>query len=240
MQIMDRALRRAIAAVFIGVLTQCAAHAAASQCYGTVAQGRLSGGVQLPEHGANFLAYSHAGVVLGRTHVHVTVRDIVVDAYDKTVPGATGVVFEYGETGWASGGRFPPHRSHQAGVSVDFMVPVRDAAGKSVPLPANATNKFGYAWEFDERGRAGSYRIDFEAMGEHLYQLSLAAKRRGVDLQRVIFDPRLTELLLKTRRGSELASILPLMKQRPWIRHDEHYHVDFALPCKPLAQFKQE
>jgi penicillin-insensitive murein endopeptidase len=118
------------------------------------------------------------------------------------------------------------------------MVPVRDAAGKSVPLPANATNKFGYAWEFDERGRAGSYRIDFEAMGEHLYQLSLAAKRRGVDLQRVIFDPRLTELLLKTRRGSELASILPLMKQRPWIRHDEHYHVDFALPCKPLAQFK--
>jgi len=24
------------------------------------------------------------------------------------------------------------------------------------------------------------------------------------------------------------------MKAKPWVRHDEHYHVDFAVPCKTL------
>jgi penicillin-insensitive murein endopeptidase len=56
----------------------------------------------------------------------------------------------------------------------------------------------------------------------------------------VIFDPRLTVLLLKTRHGPELAASLPFMKQRPWIRHDEHYQVDFAIACKPLAAFGRE
>jgi penicillin-insensitive murein endopeptidase len=27
---------------------------------------------------------------------------------------------------------------------------------------------------------------------------------------------------------------LRFMKNKPWVRHDEHYHVDFAVPCKPL------
>jgi penicillin-insensitive murein endopeptidase len=24
---------------------------------------------------------------------------------------------------------------------------------------------------------------------------------------------------------------LPFMKGKSWVRHDEHYHVDFAVPC---------
>ena len=30
-------------------------------------------------------------------------------------------------------------------------------------------------------------------------------------------------------------NVLPdrFMKGKPWVRHDEHYHVDFAAPCKP-------
>lgn len=24
---------------------------------------------------------------------------------------------------------------------------------------------------------------------------------------------------------------LPFMKGKPWVCHDEHYHVDFAVPC---------
>lgn len=222
------------------VLAHAQAADSVSQCFGTVAHGRLAGGVQLPDKGANFVAYSSAGVYMGRTYVHASVRDIVVDAYSMTAAMTPSVIFEYGETGLAGGGQFRPHRSHQAGLSVDFMVPVRDAAGQSLALPASAANKFGYAWEFDASGKASGYRIDFDAMGEHLYQLSLAARRRGVGLQRVIFDPQLTVLLLKTRHGPELAASLPFMKQRPWIRHDEHYHVDFAIPCKPLAAFGRE
>ena len=42
---------------------------------------------------------------------------------ERTQPG---VKFVYGETGWPDGGPMPPHRTHRNGMSVDFMVPVRD------------------------------------------------------------------------------------------------------------------
>jgi penicillin-insensitive murein endopeptidase len=68
--------------------------------------------------------------------------------------------------------------------------------------------------------------------------LSLASSRRGIPIKRVIFDPPLTALLLKIRRGADLAAAIPFMKERPWIRHDEHYHVDFDIACQPRANFK--
>jgi penicillin-insensitive murein endopeptidase len=98
----------------------------ASTCYGAVGNGRLAGGVQLPLQGQNFAAYSRAGVELGRTYVHSMVRQVVVDAYaslEKTTPEKTYV---YGETGLVHGGPIRPHHTHQAGLSVDFMVPVLD------------------------------------------------------------------------------------------------------------------
>ena len=91
--------------------------------------------------------------------------------------------FVYGETGWAGGGRFKPHRTHQNGTSVDFMVPVRNDAGASVPLPRGYGDRYGYDLEFDASGH-----------------------------------------------------LLTFMAAKPWIRHDEHYHVDFAVPCKALTK----
>ena len=216
-----------------------AAPAPSSQCFGRVGLGRVSGAVQLPASGTNFLAYHSMGVRSGRTYVHASVRDIVVDAYAAVATAMPATMYEYGETGWQSGGRFRPHRTHQAGISVDFMVPVRDAAGVSLALPATVFNQFGYGWEFDDSGRAGGLRIDFDAMAAHLMALKQAADAHHIAIDKVIFDPRLSLLLFKSSRGAELAATLPFMKQAPWIRHDEHYHVDFKLPCRPLAQFKQ-
>lgn len=204
----------------------------ASTCYGTVANGRLEQGVQLPRQGANFEAYSRLGGQLGRTYVHDAVSGMVLDAYRALEQAAPGKKFVYGETGLAAGGPMRPHKTHQSGLSVDFMVPVLNAAGTSVPLPGTLVNKFGYAIEFDNQGRAGNLLIDYEAMAEHLYQLDQAARRRKLSLTQVIFDPALTASLLKTRRGAYLRQHVHFMKQRPWIRHDEHYHVDFAVPCK--------
>lgn len=206
----------------------------ASTCYGTVANGRLEQGVQLPAQGANFAAYSRLGVQLGRTYVHGAVSAVVVDAYRALERAAPGKTFVYGETGLAAGGPIAPHKTHQSGLSVDFMVPVLNDAGKSVPLPATPLNKFGYSIEFDKKGRAGDLRIDYEAMAEHLYQLDQATRQRGLGITRVIFDPVLTPPLFDTRRGAYLRQHLRFMKERPWIRHDEHYHVDFATPCKRL------
>nr|WP_229482128.1 penicillin-insensitive murein endopeptidase [Massilia sp. JS1662] len=210
----------------------------ASTCYGTVSNGRLAGGMQLPPQGENFAAYSLKGVEMGRTYVHSQVGQAVVDAYANirhTLPDKTYV---YGETGFAHGGPIPPHRTHQAGLSVDFMVPVLNNADRSVPLPSSPSNKFGYGLEFDDQGRMPGYRIDFNAMAEQLYQISITSRRHGLTIERVIFDERLTERLIRnSRHGAELRRIMPFMKERPWIRHDEHYHIDFGLVCPPLRDY---
>ncbi len=210
------------------------ATSAASTCFGRVSEGRIEGAVALPRSGKNFDAYSGLGVTLGRTYVHEQVRAIVKDAYSRTQKAMPDKTFIYGETGWEKGGRFRPHRTHQNGTSVDFMVPVLDAQGKSVPLPGNAANKFGYDLEFDDQGRYENLTIDFAAIAEHLYQLSQAAKAHGSDLALVIFEHDWLPKLYATPRGAYLQKQVRFMQGKPWIRHDEHYHVDFAIPCKPL------
>ena len=213
-----------------------AAHA--STCYGTPEQGRLADGVPLPLSGNNFAAYSSWGVDAGRTHVHDRVRQVVLDAYAGLEQTAPGKRYVYGETGLAHGGAFHPHRSHQNGLSVDFMVPVLDDGNRSVPLPSSPENKFGYAFEFDNQGRIPGFRIDFAAVAEHLHQVSIAARRHGLTIERVIFDPPLMSKLFATGvHGAELKR-LPFMKNRPWIRHDEHYHIDFGVRCRPLRDYR--
>ena len=207
-----------------------------SVCYGTVSNGRLRDGVKLPDHGPNFTAYSSLGQGLGRTYVHSKVRDVVVAAYAALETTAPGKAFVYGETGWATGGRIRPHRTHQNGLSVDFFVPVRDRSGRSVPVPTTVSNRFGYDLEFDEEGRVDEYTIDFDAMAEHLFQLRKAAEERGVGIALVIVDAPYRAKLSATARGPFLDRSLPFMKGKPWIRHDEHYHVDFDVPCRPIEE----
>ncbi|MDB5789979.1 MAG: replication initiation protein [Massilia sp.] len=217
----------------LSLLLAGAATAHASTCYGRVAAGSILGAVKLPSSGTNFEAYSGIGVAMGRTYVHSRVRDLMLDAYGALARRLPAKRYVYGETGLAKGGRMRPHRTHQNGLSVDFMVPVLDDRGRSVPLPVTPLNKFGYDLEFSARGVAGGLRIDYEAMAEHLYELAEAARRREVGMALVIFDTSLMPALMKTARGDYLRG-LPFMKARPWIRHDEHYHVDFAVPCGPL------
>lgn len=221
----------AIAALLAPIL----AAAAESQCYGTVSNGRVEGGVMLPLSGANFSAYSVLAVTTGRTHVHSRVAAILGASYKALATSHPNTHYVYGETGWRSGGRFRPHRTHQNGLSVDFFVPVKDAKGRSVPLPTNLSDKLGYDLEFNREAKYGEFSIDFEALAEHLYQLDIAAKAAGSRLALIIFDRQYLSRLFSTSRGAYLKENLPFMKGRPWVRHDEHYHVDFAIPCKPIS-----
>ncbi len=207
------------------------APAIASTCFGTPANGRIEHAVALSESGANFGPYSNLGVLLGRTYVHSVVRDIVEDAYGVLERELPGVRFVYGETGRKNGGPMPPHRTHTNGTSVDFMVPVLRRDGSSIPFPASPLNRFGYDLEFDSNGNLDDLRIDFAAIAAHLLQLEKQARKRGTRISRVIFDAALMPYVFATPHGAKVAS-LPFMKTKPWIRHDEHYHVDFAVRCR--------
>ena len=206
-----------------------------SQCYGTVSNGRIEGSVKLPLSGPNFTAYSLLAATVGRTYVHSTVASLLEASYKSLAAAHPEVSYVYGETGWASGGRFRPHRTHQNGLSVDFFVPVRNASGRSMPLPTDLTQRLGYDIEFNKNAQYKEFGIDFEAMAEHLYQLHVAAKATGAGIALVIFDSEYLPRLFATGRGPYLKQHLPFMKGKPWVRHDEHYHVDFAVPCKPNA-----
>lgn len=225
-----RALTVAATLLLAGVSTA----KAESICYGTASNGRLEGGQQIVKSGPNFSPYSSLGVGLGRTYVHSKVAAAIAAAYTTLESSALGKKYVYGESGWEGGGRIRPHRTHQNGLAVDFMVPVVNTAGESVPLPTGVTNKFGYDIEFDAKARYEDLTIDVEAIAEHLYALDAAAKAQGIGISRVIFEKAYIPRLYQTKRGPWIKEHVPFMQGEPWIRHDEHYHVDFNVPCRPM------
>lgn len=202
-----------------------------SQCYGTTSNGRLTDGVQLPQSGNNFVGYSRVARIAGRTYVHSSVNGIVLAAYRILEVDQPSKVYKYAETGFKEGGEFSPHKTHRNGLSVDFMTPVV-SNGKSVHLPTHPMNKFGYDIEFDSNDNYDEYKIDYEALGAHIVALHKAAVRQGFDIWRVIFDPELQPKLIATQYGSYIQQHIQLSTKRSWVRHDEHYHVDFRIPCK--------
>ena len=115
------------------------------------------------------------------------------------------------------------------------MVPVLNAKGESVSLPTGISNKFGYGIEFDDRGHYEELSIDFDAIAEHLYALHEAAKSQGIEISLVIFDRPYIPKLYAAHRGDFGRRHILFMEGEPWIRHDEHYHVDFAITCRPLS-----
>jgi penicillin-insensitive murein endopeptidase len=208
--------------------------AAQSTCFGKTSAGRLEQGVRLPSSGPNFSSYSTSMVAVGRTYVHSKVARVVRRSFAALEKSRPETVYVIGESGWAKGGRFRPHRTHQNGLSVDFMVPVLNADGRSVPLPTRPTQRWGYDLEFDQDGRLDALRIDFDAVAAQLAALHRAARAEGVGIGLVIFDDRYLDKLWKTPDGPYVRRRLPFMKGKPWVRHDEHFHIDFVVPCKPL------
>jgi penicillin-insensitive murein DD-endopeptidase len=205
-----------------------------STCFGTTANGRLENGQQLPSNGPNFESYSFLAETAGRTFVHSAVASIIVYSYKALEASQSGKVFKYAETGFKEGGKFWPHKTHQNGLSVDFMTPVKNADGVSVHLPTSPLNKFGYNIEFNKAGVYEDLSIDYEAMAAHIVALHKAAKSQGYDLWRVIFDPQLQVGLFNTQYSDYLKANIQFSKKRSWVRHDEHYHVDFLIPCERL------
>jgi penicillin-insensitive murein DD-endopeptidase len=210
-------------------LTLALESSARSRSIGTPSHGRLEHGKRLPSRGPNFRAYSRLGTALGRNSVHSQVRAVVLATYAEMVTRAPGARFVYGETGWPSGGRFRPHRTHQNGLSVDFMVPVRTRSGAPAELPTWPWQKFGYGIEFDSMGRWRDLEIDYQAIAAHLTALDAAARRYALHIERVIFAPEQVRRLAAVPGGRAVVERLPFMRARPWVRHDEHYHVDFSL-----------
>ena len=152
-----------------------------------------------------------------------------VAAYETLAATRPETVYVYGETGWPRGGRFRPHRTHRSGVSVDYMTPVTNREGRSVPLPTWPWLRFGYDMAFDPDGctSGGSLCIDYPALAAHLRALHAVGHELGVRIGRVIFAPDLQAGLFAA--ASDLRDLMAFSRNPSWVRHDDHIHVDFVL-----------
>lgn len=218
--------------IFLFILISTNAFSDQSICYGTSSNGRLENGQMLPASGQNFETYSMIARIAGRTYVHSSVKKIIINSYKALETEQPGKVYKYAETGFKEGGKFSPHKTHRNGLSVDFMTPVKNSEGVSVHFSTTPLNKFGYDVEFNENGRFEEYTIDYEALAAHIVILHKEAKLQGYDLWRVIFDPKLQPELYKTKYTDYLKKNIQFSRKQSWVRHDEHYHVDFLIPCK--------
>ena len=209
---------------------------APSRSVGSTEDGSLVNGKRLPTSGANFHAYGRLPIALGRNSLHGRVRVVVVAAYARVEELHPKVTFVYGECSRPGGGPLSPHKTHANGLSIDFMVPVATDAGPVV-LRTHIGNRYGYGVHFDEVGwcKAQGCRIDFDAMAAHLDGLADAADAEGLRIRRVIFAPDLQPHLFATEEGKRLKRRLTFSERPSWVRHDEHYHVDFDRPDKEDA-----
>ncbi len=206
-----------------------------SKCFGTPADGSLKDGWQLPSEGSNFRAYSSVGVLAGRNYVHSRVYRTVLSAYEILHKSNPNVTYVYGETGYKEGGIFKPHKTHRNGLSVDFFVPVVDSKGVPRELNIRIINKLGYNIEFNKEAVFNGLKIDFESVAKHIEALNIASKKEGIGVEFVIFDNAFREMLSKTSAGKKLVNEVKFSVKKPWVRHDEHYHVNFSVKCSARA-----
>jgi len=200
-----------------------------SRSSGTVAKGHLEHGRPLRPWGQGYATYSFLGAALGRQYVHAAVRDAVEAACAASAGREPRRTFVLGETGWPDGGRLRPHRTHQNGLSVDVFMPLIDGSRAPTVPSTWPWNKLGYGLELDAEGRLGDLRIDFEALAAFLRDLQAEAAFRGLAVQKVIIAPEYVPLLLATPSGRQLGKLADVLSRGPaWVRHDEHFHVDFA------------
>ncbi len=199
---------------------------------GVVSNGTLLNGKLLPYSGSNFQYFADVSFLKGRAFVHSSVKKIVVDSYKILETKSSNHRFYLMESSNKCGGKLDPHKTHQNGTSIDFMMPLLKNNQEYIGLDTIGITH--YLLNFDDRGRYSEdtlVKINFDLVALHLLELNKVAKKNGMKIGKVIIKLELKDELFASIYGKELLSngIYFAQKLTPLINgvHDEHYHVDF-------------
>lgn len=197
-------------------------------------KGSLQNGYLLPRTGKNFQCYSWISYyLLGREYTNSRVYRTVLAAYQAMEERCPGRTFIYMESARRKGGRPFPHRTHQNGLSIDFMSPL---VWHDRPKYYNGLGLFRYLLNFDATGKStlnSAVTIDFEVLATHLLLLEKHARKNGLIISKIILKIELKDELFATESGKKLKAsgiyfaqnLTPVLNEA----HDDHYHVDFKL-----------
>lgn len=201
---------------------------------GSVSNGTLKNGRIFPFKGPNFVYFDSASYLNKHAFAHERVYRTVLSTYNQLETVLPHVEFGLMECSNEHGGKIWPHRTHQNGLSVDFMSPLLKNGISSTDF--NTIGLPHYLMDFDENGiytEDSSYSIDFNLMARHLLELNEQAQKNGLKIEKVILKLALKDNLFATEYGKKLKSsgIYFATKLSDLIDslHDDHYHVDFKL-----------
>lgn len=210
-----------------------------SASIGSVSDGKLENGKIVPFYGPNFTYFDKDSYFASRSFTNEVVKTIVLDAYTQLVTQVPERRFYLMELSNREGGKIYPHRTHQNGLSVDFMMPKLQNGVPNYQL--DTLGKDHYFLEFNNSGeyvKDTSIKVDFDLIAQHILILNDAAKKQGYSIDKVIIKMEYKDELFNTPHGKILAKsgIYITKNLTPIVNsiHDDHFHVDF----KPIKSLK--
>lgn len=205
-----------------------------SKSKGTVSNGELINGKLIPFKGSNYEYFSEESYLAGRAFLNDKVLNTLLTSYLNLENSLPNKLFYVMECANAHGGKLAPHRTHQNGTSVDFMMPVLKN-GK----PYSGLDTLGiehYFLKFDNEGKYKedqSITIDFNLVAKHILELEKTAKLNGIRIKKVIINTNLKDELFATPNGKKLKSsgiyIVKKLSVLTNSLHVDHYHIDFEV-----------
>ena len=172
--------------------------------------------------------------ILDNAYVNDKVWKTIDESYKVMSKNYPDRQFKIMETARQKGGQMLIHRTHQTGLSVDFMVPKIRRSNQN-PI-WDGTGMFHYLLDFDPDGNLiidKKTKIDFECMSQHILAVNQAAKKNDLKIRMIIFKTNLKDDLFNTPSGKKLkASGIYFAKSlEPIVNrvHDDHYHIDFMI-----------
>jgi len=201
---------------------------------GKSSSGKLENAYLMPYRGKNFKYFSpFSYFIMNNGYTNSRVYRTLLESYEtmsKIYPKQRFYIMECSDK---SGGKLSLHKTHQNGMSIDFMVPKKR---KKWRLEYNEIGLLHYLLEFDPKGFLNfdsNVEIDFEMMGKHILSLDDSARKNGLKIRIVILKLNLKDDLYNTEAGKEIkrrniyfAQSLPKWTNK---MHDDHYHIDFIM-----------
>ena len=205
-----------------------------SKSFGTIVNGALGNAYRVDYKTPNSKYFSLVSYFLmGNCYVNSKLYHTMLDSYRECENTCKGIKFKVMECSGRKGGNILLHKTHQNGISADFMVPkIRN--GKQVKF-YDCLGLLHYLLDFDSSGRLikdKKVSIDFDTMGKHIIALDNAARKNGLKISKVILKIDLKDDLFTTDAGKEIQSrgiyFAKSLPKKVDLMHDDHYHVDFA------------
>ena len=203
-----------------------------SESVGTVSQGKLVNGKIMPYWGPNFSYFDKDSYLASRAFTSDVVKTIVLDTYNRLFELFPDRYFYLMELSNHDGGKIYPHRTHQNGLSVDFMMPKLKDGIPNYQL--DTLGKQHYFLEFNNQGeyvQDPTIKIDFNLIAKHILLLNEEAKKHSYSIEKVIIKIEYKDELFATPYGKELKNsgiyVVNNLSKMVNDIHDDHFHIDF-------------